>query len=592
MAMLRNIRKTGNRFVVVVVSFLLVMFLGSELVRIVPHLFGSKDQIGRLFGKQISYMDYRKVYENILYRNFTSQGKQPTQEDQIRLKDHAWRHLVEHMLYIKEINQAGLAVGAQELVDLVQGEHIDAGLMQFFKDPKTASFDKQKLLTYLNNLSKDQQERWCQFEKELAIQRAQKKLHHLMVQSCFTTALEEKQAAQCAGLFCKVDYLHIPFTSVKDDLVLPITNQQLRDYMAAHKSHYTALSASRTMKYITFPIQPDEKDSSDFQKELNSLVVQFSTTTDPYTFAKQHTDGPLAHTSLICTVDTLPHAFATIKHTLKEGMVVGPVVNDLSHTLYKLIKKEKERYEIAVIEKKPIVSEHTRNRRFRQVGSLVGQVKKWADLEKLAAHAHLTIQQETVVPSDSTIGVHAAARKVVRWLYNEATVGKVSPLFDLGDAYLLGVMVDQVKAGDLVPLDSVFRKVYQKVLHQEKAKLILNKLKHIEAVTLQDIAEAYGEGATLASVDHLRFLENDASHLKQAQAFVGKCFGLGLNVVSEPIVDDPGIFIACVKSRNREAIQEQHNEPMRQIERWMQSYYLVKAMEELAKVTDERYRVE
>ncbi|TSJ80703.1 peptidylprolyl isomerase [Cardinium endosymbiont of Dermatophagoides farinae] len=543
MAILGSLRKSGNTFVVAVVSFLVVMFLGGELARVVPYFFSSKGQIGKLSGQKISYMDYRKIYETI-YRNFASQGKQQVAEDQIR--DYAWRQLIERMLYIKEIEQVGLAVGNRELIDLVQGEHIDKELIDAFKDPKTAAFDKQKLLDYLKNLSKSQQEWWCEVEKAFALKRTKQKLHQLMVQSSFTTALEAQQAAQHAVLFCNVAYLYIPFASVKDDLV-PLTNQQLRDYMAAHKNEYTSLSESRTIQYITFPIQPDEKDKADFQKELNSLLVQFSTVTDPYAFAKQHTDGNLSDTRLSCTADTLPDAFAAIKHTLKEGMMVGPVVGDALHTLYKVVKKEKNNYEIACIEKKPMVSDHTRHTHFRSVQQLTGSVKDLASLAQLATNAHLTIQKETVAPSDGSIGAYANGRKVVRWLYNEASVGKVSQLFDLGNVYLLAVMVEQVKAGDLVPLHSVSRKVYQKVLHQEKAKIILDKLKQIEATTLEGIAEQYGEGATIQLVEQLRFLENDHPDLKQAQAFIGKCFGLKPGVISDPIVDDSGIFIACVK---------------------------------------------
>ncbi|AXI24047.1 SurA N-terminal domain/PPIC-type PPIASE domain protein [Cardinium endosymbiont of Sogatella furcifera] len=590
MAILGNIRKSGNTFVVMVVSFLVVMFLGSELARVIPYLFSSKDQIGRLSGEKISYVDYHKMYETIC-RNLASQGKQPKEADQLRLRDYAWRQLIERMLYRKELKQAGIAVGSQELVDLVQGEHIDTELRAAFKDPKTGDFDKQKLLNYLNNLSKSEQVWWCQVEQDLAQKRAVKKLHQLMVQSCFTTTLEVAHAAQQAGLFCKVDYLYIPFSSIQDDLVR-LTNQQLRDYMAAHKNQYTALSALKTIHYIAFPVQQNKSDSDDFQKELNNLVVQFSTTTDPYAFSKQHTDGHLEDTRLVCTADTLPSAFTTIKHTLKAGMVVGPVVNDAFHTLYKLIKVEKGHYEIAVIEKKPLVSDQTRNKYFRQVQQLTDSVKGLADLEQLATHAHLTIQKETVAPSDGSIGPHAAARKVVCWLYNQATVGKVSPLFDLGNVYLLAVMVDQVKPGDLVPLDSVFRKVYAKVLHQEKAKIILDKLKCIKATTLQGIAEQYGEGLTIQSVERLCFLEKDDHQLKKAQVFVGKCFGLGLNVLSDPIIDDQGIFIACVSNKDTAAASAKHNDQTRQVERWIQPYYIGSAMEELAQVTDERYKVE
>ncbi|WP_243018012.1 SurA N-terminal domain-containing protein [Candidatus Cardinium hertigii] len=591
MAILGNFRKTGSTFVVVVISFFVMMFLGSELPRLVPYFFASKDQIGTLSGQKISCIDYYKLCDAIRDR-YPKKGEQLTQKDASRIKDCAWRYLIDHMLYSKEIEAAGMLVGPRELVDLVQGEHIDAELLRAFKDPKTDTFDKQKLLNYLKDLDKSQQAWWCEIEKQFAFKRAKEKLNQLMVKSYLMTTSEMAQAAKQAGLFCTVDYIYIPFTSIKDDVVPPLTNQQLRDYMVAHKNHYKAPSDSRTIQYITFPIQPDEKDHSDFQKELNSLVVEFSTTTDPYTFAKQHTDGNPADTQLVCTVDTLPHAFRAIKHTLKVGMIVGPIVDDQVYTLYKLIKQGQGNYEIASIEKKQKVSEHTRNKHFTHLQHLTGQLKNVADLEQLATKQQLTIQKETLAPSDSSIGVHAAARKVVRWLYHEASLGKVSPIFDVGNAYLLAIMVDQVKAGDLLPLDSVLREVYSKVLHQKKAQIILDKLKQVQATTLQGIAEQYGEDIRVESVADLRFLDNDHAYLKQAQAFVGSCFGLKLNVISHPIIDEQGIFIACVKNRDKQETEEKHSEQMSQIERWMQPHYITKAMEELEQITDERYKFE
>lgn len=594
MAILGNIRKTGNTFVVAVISFLVIMFLGSELVRFLPYIFGNKDEIGRLFGKKISYLDYYQFYQNISH-NYASQGKQLSQKDQINAKNYAWRSLTEHMLYAKEIEKLSILVGPQELIDMVQGDHIDEYIIHCFKDPETAQFDKQKLLTHLNKMiSTDQQKAWHAFEKQLALKRAKAKLCQLMAKSSFVTPLEAQHAQEQSGLFCNVDYLHIPFTTIKDDLV-SLTNGQLLDYMAAHKARYTSLSETRTIKYIVFPVEPDEKDKADFQNTLNELLGQFATTTDPYTFAKEHTHGSAENTKLVCTADTLPAAFTAIKQTLKEGMVVGPVVNEQVHILYKLIKQVEGNYEIAVIEKKSTASDYTRTKALQQGEAFARQLKKMSDFQALATTQHLSVYEEKLSPSDYSIGSYASGRNIVRWLYNEASVGKVSPLFDVGDAYLLALMVDQVKVGDLVPLHSVFSQVHQKVLEQEKSKIILAKLKEIDGTNLQAMAEQYGEGVTVKSAQRLRFLKNDDPCLKYAKTFIGKCFGLKINLISDPIVDEQGVFIASVKSRDiesTESTESKLDQHASQLEQWMQFHYVLMAMEELAKVSDKRYKIE
>ncbi|ROT47476.1 peptidylprolyl isomerase [Candidatus Cardinium hertigii] len=599
MAILSNIRKNaGNTFVAVVVVLLIIMFLSSDIRGIFFYLFGnSKAQIGTVAGEKISYTDYRKLHEEI-YRNVKSQGKPLTTEEQIRLKSKVWRKLVEDMLYAKEIKQIGMVGSANELVDLVQGKHIDTRIQSWFKDPETGTFDQQKLLTFLDNLSKDERAKlwWCQVEKELAITRAKEKLHQLMLQSCFVTSAEEKQNRQHASTLRDVDYLYIPFTTVSDDLVVP-TDQQLQDYMAAHRSHYKA-SESRSIMYITFPVKPDEKDSADFKEELSSLAVQFSTAADPYIFAEQHTDGTVEATRLECIADDLPAALAKMHHTLAKDMVVGPIMENGSYMFYRVmaIKKEKTsyQYQIAVIEKKMMISDYTRNKCFRKVQHLTASIKNLNDLQTFAANEKVAIQKEEVAPSDESIGAYAAAREVVRWLYNEATVGKVSKIFDLGEVYLLAVMFDQVKAGDLVPLHSVRNAVYRKVLHQEKAKIILDKLKQIQSNTLSSIAEQYGNHIAVQSVERLSFLENDHKHFRKAKAFVGTCFGLSTGSISPPIIDEEGVFMAYVKKKYNKETEclDQPDASMKQIERWMQPFYVSKSLEELAKVIDQRYKYE
>lgn len=605
MAILGNIRsKAGNTFVAVAVSFLVILLVGSDLGRSLAYLFGSrKDQIGTAAGEKISYSDYKSRMEEAIYHQFKGKGKSPTEEERMRLRDQVWREMIYHMLYVKETEQTGITVGTGELVDMVQGEHIHESIVALFKDPKTSSFDKQSLQSYLGSLAKNKQEEaaWYRFEKVLALTRSIEKLHQLMAQSSFVTELEAEQEAGRMREFCDVDYIYIPFTTVNNDLVAP-THQQLKDYMAAHRNSYKS-SESKVIKYITFPIKPGENDSDDFQKDLNAITVQFATVADAYDFAKQHTDGDLADTSLACTADKLPDALAKIKH-LKKGMVVGPVLQEGFHTLYKVVevKQEKEvsSYEVVVIEKKINISDHTRNKRFRDVNRLVNRVKNLADLEALATKEHLMIQREEVGPSDGSIGAHAAAREVVRWLYNEAALGKVSKIFDLGDAYLLAVMVSQVKEGDLAPLDSasssVYNEVYTKVLNQAKSKIILDKLAQCQATTLQGIADQYGGGIVVKSVEGLKHSGDNGKHLKKANVFVGRCFGLTPGSISGSIIDHEGVFVVCVKNKYKNeteaGTQNKVNKPLGQIERLMQYYYVMSSIEELAKVTDKRYKFE
>lgn len=601
MAIIGNIRtKISNTFVAIAICCLVAILLSSDLGQVIAYFFNANHGLstGTVGGKSISYVDYQELCDIHFARNFKSQGKQPTEAEIIRFKDHIWRQLIEDIIYKKELKKIGMAVGTDELVDLVQGEHIDASISAspIFQNPATGSFDRQKLLDYLSRLSENGQVEWCQHEKDFVAKRVKDKLIKLMQKSCFTTTLEKEKIAQRDNMFCNVDYLYIPFNSISSELVAP-TKQQLQEYMNAHRNHYKA-TESKTIKYITFPVHPDEKDHATFQKELNAILAQFSTTSDPFVFAKEKTDGKLQDTYLTCATDELPDALAKIKHTLQKGMVVGPIRDEGLFIFYKIneIKRIEDtcNYDIAVIQKKSTISDATRNKLFRKVNHFVSQIKKVSDFDELAKKEHIRIQKETISPSDSSIGIFPA-REVVCWLYTAASIGKISPVFDLGDAYMLAMMVNQTKEGELLPLDVVYSEVYYKVVNQAKAEIIIDKIKQINATTLQDIAESYGENLTIHSIDALHFSKKNDINVQNAKAFIGKCFGLKPGSISDPIVDNEGVFIACVKDIQLVEQEKASEDPFDsitkgQIDQIMQNYYIGKAMEELTKVTDERYK--
>ncbi len=602
MALVKKIRtKAGNTFVLLTVFLLIVMLLSSDLGRTLSYFFSRKqDQIGSLDGRPIRGSDYHK-YLTAVHRAFEAQGRQPTPEEIKRLKTYAWRQLIEDMRYASETKKAGITVGSKELVDLVQGEHVDARIKASFQNPETKAFDKQKLRNYLRNLTKEEQVGWCAFKQNLAAQRAKEKLHMLMQKSYFVTDLETEQVALRAQETCDVDYLYIPFTDVPKNLVTP-TNQQLKDYMVAHSERYKSPEHMFRIAYVSFPIEPSKEDKTRFQDTLHTLTASFAVASDAHAFAKQHTDGPISDAYLECPVDKLPSALEACKHTLKTGMIVGPTDPQKGTVcLYKIIDTTKKEgvdwYKIARIERHMLVGQDTRNRlakAAKQFAATVAKTKTTADFATATKNAKKVMYKGEVHPSSESIGRHQMAREAVRWVFHEASVGKVSDPFDVGDAYLVVHITEQIKKGGLVSLESVYNEVYQKVKNEAASKIIVDKLKQIPSMTLEDIAAQYGTNAVVRSVKGLKFLQPDDKLLRESPVFVGQSFGLPIGTISSPIVDQTAVFVACVRNKqinpDTDSDTKQPNERMDELERWMQSCYITQAMEELIKLTDERYK--
>lgn len=151
----------------------------------------------------------------------------------------------------KEYAALGLAISEDELVDMVQGEHIHPELQTSFQDPETRQFDKQRLINYLKNLPQmpaTQQAQWRYFENQLSALRNREKFTQLMQQSSLITDLETQTQCVAAKHTLSVKCLYIPYYGCPNDEV-PITDAMLQQYLKAHKNTYQ-VEESRSIQYI------------------------------------------------------------------------------------------------------------------------------------------------------------------------------------------------------------------------------------------------------------------------------------------------------------------------------------------------------
>jgi peptidyl-prolyl cis-trans isomerase D len=88
----------------------------------------------------------------VLKNNYAAQlGRQPSEEEMPNLREQAWNRLIEKIAYRKQYEKLGLAVTADELTDMVQGENIHPAIKQSFSNPSTNEFDKNLVVRYLKS---------------------------------------------------------------------------------------------------------------------------------------------------------------------------------------------------------------------------------------------------------------------------------------------------------------------------------------------------------------------------------------------------------------------------------------------------------
>jgi peptidyl-prolyl cis-trans isomerase D len=575
-----------------IITIGLILFLiGGDVIQLSAILSGkNRADVGKIAGQKITLQAYQSQVERLRQLIPYNADVRET-----FIRDQAWRQLITQIAYQKECRALGLITSEDELVDMVQGDHIHPELQAAFQNHETKQFDKQQLISYLHKLAQmpeAQQAQWHQFESGMAALRQREKLTQLMVKSAFITDLEAQAQHDATQATIHIKCLYIPYYTRPDDAV-QATDTMLKAYLVAHKDAYQ-VEESRGIQYVTFPIIPTKEDEQAFQEELQALKKSFSQAKDDHSFAKINTDGRPSLSHLHFNAQQLPEALATKRLQLKKGAVIGPVQEERVHKLYKVVAinpQAAKQYEIAVIEKHLLPGDLTRDRLFRKADYCASTVKNATQLETYAAQEALQLREVQVGKNEEQVGPLAQARELVRWLYNDAAVGHVSPVFELDSEYVVAVMTEHVPPGT-APLAQVRDEIVLKVKNEHKANAIMAELQQLSGRTVEEKAAQYGDGAKLLEVKKLFFEDDTLQSAGMARQTVGTAFALQPGSQAT-VADDNGVLVVELVAKNMVTALEDvatHQQSLNRLVKIKQPYDVLQALEALAQIKDNRHK--
>ncbi len=697
MALISKIREKTALVVGAVAVGLMLFILGGDMLSSNPTLFGGNDNtVGEIAGEKISYEEYQQAIDEVRYNFIVNTNRNPSEREMNALRQQAWDKLVAEIAFKKEFDELGIEVTENELVDMVQGNNINPEIQQAFTDPQTGEFNRDRVISYLQNLPQlpqQQQVAWQLFESNLNNSRLRLKYENLLLLSNYVTDAEAKQRHQQENSVAEVKYLYVPFYAISDSAV-QVTDEQLQEYIDNHQQEFE-VEEGRTIRYVTFPLTPSPQDSAYFQEELNQLKQNFSNANNDSAFAAVNTDGTgVAFRTY--TPGIVPQVLTDSLASLEEGKVYGPIFENGSYRLYKitaikedtvnhararhiLFKSDSSKtearkqaqdvlnqikqganfaemaqqygqdgtatqggdlgwfsegrmvepfekavmaqskpglinnlveteygyhivevtaaktnrvYDIAVVQSDLYPSDETRDEAFRKADYFAGALEDGNDFDEAAQADSLEVMtEENISANAQNISGLGEARQIIRWAYNDASVGDVSPVFELEEAYVVATLTEETEKG-IAQLKDVRDEVTAKVKAELKGQQIAEKLKGLSG-TLDEIAEAYGQDANVYATSDLKLSSNTLPNVGFAPEAVGKAFALKEGEVSAPITGENGVIMIQAEAITRAPETDDYTsykEQIRQQERQQSSFNIAEAVQDFSDIEDQRYK--
>jgi peptidyl-prolyl cis-trans isomerase D len=343
----------------------------------------------------------------------------------------------------------------------------------------------------------------------------------------------------------------------------------------------------------------DDSDAADAnaKKEAREVLQKARSGQDFAELAKDYSDGPSA-------------TRGGDLGWFKEGQMVNEfneavfaksgtgVINELVKTEYgyHIINVTEEKtaktYDIATIHRDILPTESTRDNLYRKADLFAASNKNYAEFSAAAKEQIYNVRTSgKMSPSQRSIGTLGAARPIVRWAFTDASVGKVSEVFETDTHFVVAVLTNKSEKGE-AEFEDVRALVSRAVKEDLKGEKIKEKLSGLSG-SLSEIASSYGADANVYSSSDVKISSNSLPNVGQAPAVIGTIFGIELNTQSQPLEAKNGIVILNVLNRTpapEVADYNSYKDQLAQSRRNNVSFEIKSAIEEKADIVDERYK--
>ena len=343
-----------------------------------------------------------------------------------------------------------------------------------------------------------------------------------------------------------IDYMYVPFLSMSDDEI-SVTDSELQAYLNDYESEFQRDEA-RSLSYVIFDIQPSSADSSVVESEIADLQTSLANATNDSSFVSINSDDP--YPFITYNEDNLP----TPLQGQETGFVSEPEIVNGAYEFYKLSRKDEITtdsilYRVAKMKKEFFISDETINEVYRQADLFAASAGNQEEFKRLAEEQGLTVREaDRIGKNAQRVGPMIEARNLVLWLYNDASVGAVSDVKEIGDRYVVATMTSEQEEG-VANLEEVRNQVERRVKNEKKAKAIIDKIKGLSGEDVETLAAAYGEGAKTGTADYQMF-SNSITGVGYAPEAIGLSFALDEEEITQAFDIQDGVVVVKLSAKD------------------------------------------
>lgn len=333
MAVIGKIRKHSG-LIVITVGIALAAFVLGDFVKQGP---SRSNFIGEVDGEEITYQEFaRKVDENINIEKQNKRVESLTPVEEYGVRHRTWDQMIYDIVMGNEFEKLGVGVTTEELNDLVQGNHPHPFILQYFTNPETGQFDRQRVIQTIQSLPQmdlEVRRQWVNFEQAIKKDQTSGKYNALLVNGYFMPGPFAEKIYNESETEAIVRIIGEKFFNIPDSLV-SYTEKEVEQYYEENKYKYEQ-TESVDFDYVVFEVRPSATDHRSIRMDVDEIYEEFKASENVPMFVQATSDN--RYDSLWYTEGELPVMMDSIMMNSPIGTTVEPYIEDGSYHMSRLV---------------------------------------------------------------------------------------------------------------------------------------------------------------------------------------------------------------------------------------------------------------
>lgn len=545
--------------------------------------------LGEVNGEAISFEEYnsRVSYYTDQFNRQTGGGM--SSEIRTLYEQQAWEDLVASRLIEQEMNELGITVTDNELVNMITGENPDPFIRQQFQ-AEDGTIDRIALRAAIE--SPENSEIWVVIEQQLRENRRQQKLNNFIGSGLQVSSLDIENSYIADNSYADIRYIRFPYSEVAEDEI-SVSESDLRTYYNENPSQFERTESYR-FRYVSWDKTPTAEDTLSTINEIEELREPFAAAEDDSLFLLRYQSDASFRGSYVNADDIRDEYQPVID--LDEGEVSEVVMINGDPHVFKKIDQRGNEIKFGVL---TYTVEPDAIATVDRLAEEADEFQYYADsdgFEEEAERRDLQYNEASATKDNPVIPGLGQSVTVLNTLENLGRNDISDPL-ELDNQFVVLQLLEKTPEG-VRPLDEVKAQVENLVKEQKRVEITTQKAREFydESADLETIAANADKQVQIAQ--NIRMSGSSIPGAGREPKVIGAVFNLEAGQQSAPVAGENAVFILAADEIDMADVSEMNASQRREIQARLEqqkfgsfNQVFIEEMKKNADITDNRSRV-